>query len=147
VQFSPEKNYMIKETHPTSAILAHGIILIFGLLLTSCGPELPEEIASVYERLPQKVDFNFHVRPILSDRCYSCHGPDEQSREADLRLDLEESAFAALSSGEGYAFVAGKPGKSLAIQRILSQDPELAMPPPEAHLDLTEAEKAILVSG
>jgi hypothetical protein len=116
-----------------------------GLLLASCTPELPEEVASAYEKLPQKVDFNFHVRPILSDRCYSCHGPDEQGREADLRLDLEESAFAALSSGEGYAFVAGKPGKSLAIQRILSQDPELAMPPPEAHLDLTEAEKAILV--
>lgn len=136
---------MITVTSNTGILPISGLCMAVGLLLASCTPELPEEVASAYEKLPQKVDFNFHVRPILSDRCYSCHGPDEQGREADLRLDLEETAFAALSSGEGYAFVAGKPGKSLAIQRILSQDPELVMPPPDAHLDLTEVEKAMLV--
>lgn len=122
-----------------------GQITIFYLLFSSCAPELPEEVAIAFEQLPERIDFNFHVRPILSDRCYACHGPDEESREAGLRLDQEESAFASLSSGAGRALVAGRPDKSLLIERILTADPAAVMPPPESHLTLTEEEKAILV--
>ncbi|MEM8886966.1 MAG: DUF1549 domain-containing protein, partial [Bacteroidota bacterium] len=118
--------------------------LFFLLLFSACGDAVPTDLEEAYTSLPEKIDFNFHVRPILSDRCYSCHGPDENTREAGLRLDLEDEAFKALSSGNGYAFVAGKAGKSQSIERILSEDPEFQMPPPESNLVLNQREKAIL---
>ncbi|MDW3647739.1 MAG: DUF1553 domain-containing protein [Bacteroidia bacterium] len=117
---------------------------IFFFFFTACGDKVPAKLEEAYSELPEKIDFNFHVRPILSDRCYSCHGPDENTREAGLRLDLEDEAFKALSSGNGYAFVAGKAGKSQSIERILSDDPEFQMPPPTSNLVLSEREKAIL---
>ncbi len=106
---------------------------------------MPEEIALAYEELPEKVDFNFHVRPILSDRCYHCHGPDEQARKASLRLDIEKEAFQALESGNGHAIVAGNARKSQLIHRILSEDPEVVMPTPASKLTLTATEKATII--
>ena len=93
--------------------------------------------------LPRTVDYNFHIKPILSDRCFVCHGPDEAKREADLRLDTEEGPYAMLENGNR-AIVRGKPGKSELIRRIYQADPELVMPPPESKLALTEVEKALL---
>ena len=78
-------------------------------LFTACGPSLPDEVELAYEDLPELIDFNFHVKPILSDRCYACHGPDKNTRKAGLRLDLEENAFAALTSGK-HAFCERKSG-------------------------------------
>ena len=92
-----------------------------------------------------KVDFNFHVKPILSDRCYTCHGPDAQKREAGLRLDLVENAHAPLESGNGRALVPGDHQQSAVGQRILSSDPDFMMPPPESNLKLTKEEKEILI--
>ncbi|MEM9528786.1 MAG: c-type cytochrome domain-containing protein, partial [Bacteroidota bacterium] len=60
------------------------------MAINSCGPNLKEGVAEAYAELPDKVDFNFHVKPILSDRCYACHGPDAQNQKADLRLDQAE---------------------------------------------------------
>ncbi|MFK7847710.1 MAG: DUF1553 domain-containing protein [Rhodothermales bacterium] len=94
--------------------------------------------------LPEIVDYNFHIKPILSDRCYTCHGPDENTREAGLRLDTQEGPYAALESDAGKAIVAGKPHKSALIQRVLSNDPEEVMPPPESNLSLTDYEIALL---
>ena len=62
-----------------------------------CQTTLPEDVALAWGDTPEVVDFNFHIRPILADRCYPCHGPDAERREADLRLDLEKEAFAHLS--------------------------------------------------
>ena len=121
------------------------LISIINFLLFSCGSELPEEVAKAYEDLPETIDFNFHVRPILSDRCFSCHGPDEKSRKADLRLDLEDAAFEALTSGNGRTIIPGNTAKSQLVQRILSDDPAVVMPTPESKLSLSETEKAILV--
>lgn len=118
--------------------------LCFVLILTSCSVDVPEDVEEAYTKLPETIDFNFHIRPILSDRCYACHGPDEASRKADLRLDLEAEAFRKLNNGN-YAFVSGKPGKSESIERILSNDPEITMPPPESHLSLSATEKAMII--
>lgn len=91
---------------------------------------------------PDKVSFNFDVRPILSDRCFFCHGPDDQKRKAKLRLDTEDGAIGLRKGGP--AIIRGKPDESELIKRILSTDPEDMMPPPESHLTVTDAEKAIL---
>jgi hypothetical protein len=74
------------------------------------------------------VDFNREVRPILSDHCYACHGPDEGKRKAGLRLDREEEAFKELKSGER-AVVAGDLEKSALVQRINTTDKDDIMPP------------------
>jgi hypothetical protein len=89
-----------------------------------------------------EVDFDRQVRPILSDNCFQCHGPDEQTREADLRLDNREGAFADL--GGRAAFVAGSIDDSEALRRIFSDDEFERMPPPDSKLSLTGREKQIL---
>lgn len=90
------------------------------------------------------VDFNRDVRPLLSDRCFACHGPDSAKREAGLRLDEFEGATAKLKSG-ARAIVPGKPRESEIFTRIHETDPEEIMPPPKLNRPLTEAERGILV--
>jgi cytochrome c553 len=90
------------------------------------------------------VDFNRDVRPILSDRCYGCHGPDaDKGRKAGLRLDEFAGAIKELKSGER-AIVPGDIEKSAMVHRMRTEDPEEIMPPPELHRPLTPAEKDIL---
>ncbi|MHB8955329.1 MAG: PSD1 and planctomycete cytochrome C domain-containing protein [Pirellulaceae bacterium] len=88
--------------------------------------------------LPEKVDFNRDVRPILADNCFFCHGPDPNHREADLRLDVREEAL------ESAALVPGEPAESALIERILADDPEERMPPADSRKELTERQKEIL---
>lgn len=123
----------------------HLLIPIIGLLLSACTSQLPKEGATAYQQLPETIDFNYHVRPILSDRCFSCHGPDEKSRKAGLRLDVEADAFAALEESHGYALIPRKPFESEVVRRILSTDPELVMPTPESKRSLNALEKATLI--
>lgn len=118
--------------------------LIVVLLITACQPSTPEDVQEAMAQLPDQIDFNMHVKPILSDRCFACHGPDEKTREGDLRLDLEEHAFGKLPN-KHTAFAKNSLRNSAAIQRILSEDEELAMPPPSSNLNLTAEEKAILI--
>lgn len=90
------------------------------------------------------VDFNREVRPILSDRCYGCHGPDaHKGRKAGLRLDELAGATKKLKSGD-IAIVPGDLEKSTMVHRIFSTDPEEIMPPPELHRPLSAAEQDIL---
>ncbi len=87
------------------------------------------------DKLPDKISFNFHIRPILSDKCFKCHGPDANKRQAQLRLDIADSAFAPLKETKGaFALVAGKPGESELFKRISSTDTSYMMPVPESHL-------------
>lgn len=90
------------------------------------------------------VSYAYQVRPILSDKCFACHGPDAGKREAGLRLDSAEGSAAPLKDSPGSAIVPGDLAKSAAWQRIISEDPELVMPPPKSHLTLSEEEKATL---
>ena len=82
------------------------------------------------------VSYNFDIRPILSDKCYACHGPDAKKREAGLRLDMAESAYGKLKDKKGVAIFPGKPEQSELYKRITSVDPEYQMPTPESHLSL-----------
>src|SRR5689334_19732497 len=90
-----------------------------------------------------KVDFNRDVRPILSDKCFACHGPDEPKRKAELRLDTPEGLQAEAASGS-VAVVPGKPDESELYVRIASDDPEERMPPAKSGKSLTEAEAQTL---
>lgn len=118
--------------------------LILGIsLLFACETGPSAETAEA-KRVPEKVDFNFHVKPILSDRCFACHGPDEAQQEASLRLDTEAGAFGALTEGEGHAVVAGDLAQSVAYHRLITDDPDSIMPPPESNLRLTDYEIAVI---
>ncbi|MCA9070465.1 MAG: DUF1549 domain-containing protein, partial [Planctomycetaceae bacterium] len=87
----------------------------------------------------EEIQFNRDVRPILSNRCFTCHGPDSATREADLRLDQRESATGSASSGKR-AVVAGDIQASELVRRITSQDDDERMPPGGASKALTAAE-------
>jgi hypothetical protein len=92
-----------------------------------------------------QISYNFHIRPILSDKCFTCHGPDANKREADLRLDTEAGAFAALKESPGkFALVSGNLEKSEVYHRISSTDPGEMMPPPESNLSLNEEEITLI---
>src|SRR6185295_4276607 len=91
-----------------------------------------------------KIDFNRDIRPILSDHCYACHGPDEGKRKAGLRLDRREEAFKALKSGER-ALVPGDLEKSALVRRVTSLDPDEVMPPPTEGKPLRADQVQLLV--
>ncbi len=88
--------------------------------------------------LPSKIEFNRDVRPILSDNCFYCHGPDTNHRKAKLRLDLREEAL------KKEAFAPGKPDESELVKRLISTDPDELMPPPDSHKTLAPRQKEIL---
>ncbi|WP_235954888.1 PSD1 and planctomycete cytochrome C domain-containing protein [Cyclobacterium salsum] len=112
------------------------IAIISGQVLLSCETK---ERAS----LPERVDFNYHIKPILVQKCYLCHGPDPSSREAGLRLDLAAGATRLLESGVT-AIVPGSLSKSAVFHRITNSDPELKMPPPASNLELTDLEISLI---
>src|SRR5262245_26589738 len=88
------------------------------------------------------IDFNRDVRPILSDNCFACHGPDDKRRMANLRLDTEEGLF---SDRGNYKIVTpGDPGKSHLLARINAVPPATRMPPAQAGTTLTGAQIAII---
>jgi len=91
------------------------------------------------ETLPEakKISFNRDIRHILSDKCFSCHGPDEGNRKAHLRLDLQNTAHEK-------AIEPGHPEKSELVSRIYHTDPDELMPPPESGKSLTDEEKSTL---
>jgi hypothetical protein len=93
----------------------------------------------------EPVSYNFDIRPILSDKCFACHGPDAKKREAGLRLDVAESAYGKLKEGKGFAIFPGKPEQSEVYKRITSLDPTYQMPTPESHLGLLNESEVGLV--
>ncbi|MDO9554853.1 PSD1 and planctomycete cytochrome C domain-containing protein [Rhodonellum sp.] len=110
---------------------------LFILFLGSgCGVEKKNEI-HLFEN--EQLSYNFHIRPILSDKCFVCHGPDGNKREAGLRLDIPEEAYAALKESPGkHAIIPNEPSRSEIFLRISSLDPNEMMPPPESNLQLSK---------
>jgi hypothetical protein len=82
------------------------------------------------------IDFNREIRPILSDNCFKCHGPDDKERKAKLRFDTKDGALSPAKSGD-YAIVPSHPEKSKLVERITSKDPDDVMPPPKSGKKLT----------
>lgn len=121
------------------------IALAWPFSFWSCGPlRAQESSASTRPALRSDspptgpaVDFNLEIRPLLSDRCFACHGPDSENRQADLRLDREADAKA-------YAIEPGKPDDSEVYLRISAEDPDLRMPPADSNLSLSAEEQELI---
>ena len=90
----------------------------------------------------EPVQFGREVLPILSAKCFACHGPDEEGRQADLRLDLEAEATRARDGGA--PIVPGKPDESTILARVTSTDPDVVMPPADSHKPLTPEQVEVL---
>ncbi|MCM2370528.1 DUF1553 domain-containing protein [Aporhodopirellula aestuarii] len=102
----------MKKRHPSFPAALGFAVMLFGYVAVTAA----------------EVDFNRDVRPILSDKCYFCHGPDEENRESGLRLDLRDEAIDAIESGD-------------VLDRITSDDADVLMPPPHSNLALTDEDK------
>ena len=117
-------------------------IVFIPAMLLAYGPNLVlghETIRGSNDRdAAKKLHFQQTIRPLLADRCLSCHGPDANHRQADLRLDLREEAERA------GAIRQGKPEESSLVDRIHSSDPDLVMPPPQSGKALTMEERRLL---
>src|SRR5262245_1335185 len=109
------------------------ILSIAFLALAVCGLSTRAATAS-----DEHLQYNRDVRPILFDTCFACHGPDSAARKADLRLDRREVAV------EMGAIAPGDVEGSEMIRRIMSEDPDEQMPPPETKKKLTDAQKKLL---
>ncbi|MDC3077154.1 PSD1 and planctomycete cytochrome C domain-containing protein [Flavobacteriales bacterium] len=94
--------------------------------------------------IPENIDFNFHVKPIISDNCFACHGPDEKERAANLRLDTEKGLYQLTEDLSSYVINKENPEKSELLRRIFHDNKSISMPPPESNLILTDHEKSIL---
>src|SRR3989442_7978850 len=89
----------------------------------------------------EQLQYNRDIRPILSDRCFKCHGPDKAARKSGLRLDIAEEAYTERKKSHKHAIVPGKPDQSLVCRKIFSADKDDMMPPPESNLSLSAQEK------
>src|SRR5688572_8112420 len=107
-------------------------------------PATPAPSPSSAPSAGDRVSFNHEIRPLLSDRCFRCHGPDEKARKAKMRLDTPEGAHRALDDG-WFVIKPGDPAKSVLVERIFHDDPDEMMPPPESHLALSADERRLLV--
>jgi hypothetical protein len=116
------------------------------VLLSACQPTIPDTIQSELSKVPDDLDYNLHIKPILSDRCFACHGNDQATQKASLRLDIAENAYGELIETPGkFAITPKNLQKSQVFHRIISDNPELMMPPPESKLHLNDYEKAVLI--
>ena len=124
-----------KMNHNPSRTQRSSIHRGFGVLVLVLTAALPFASAVAAE---SAINFNRDIRPILSDKCFACHGLDKLARKGDLRLDQRDSAI------EAKAIIPGRPGESGLVQRILSTDDDLVMPPKRANKPLSDEQKQLL---
>lgn len=119
------------------------VLTLLVLLLSKCNSIGDSTTSSNKNNfvLPKYVDYNYDIKPILSDKCFACHGPDNNTREGGLRLDTQEGAYAALAeSPDKHAIVPENPNISEAFLRISSEDESIRMPPIASNLPLSNYE-------
>src|SRR5690606_5316333 len=130
---SPKTNQLL--FYPSLSLL----VMLSAWCFNSCSSG--SESSMEEEPIPTEISYNLDIRPIFSDKCFACHGPDANKREAGLRLDIAEEAYKALEENPGsHAIVPGKPKSSQAFLRVSTQDESLVMPPPETNLSLSPRE-------
>jgi len=141
--------YYLSKTQAATAKLGvlFSIILLF--VVVACqtkGPKIKDvNTGMLLEKVPDSVDFTFHVKPILSDRCFKCHGPDKNALQGGLSLHTAAGAYMALGKAKDrQAVVPFKPEASELVVRIHSTDPITQKPPPESNLSLSDYEKEVL---
>jgi hypothetical protein len=120
-------------------------ILVFAVYFLVQGCNQPVGILRSEEQIPDKISYNFYIRPILSDKCFACHGPDANKRQAGLRLDIPENAYKALEDNPtAHALLPGKPLLSEVFLRISAEDSTMRMPPVESNLTLSGYDKKLI---
>lgn len=124
-------------THPRWQVAVGKLIAAVGLCLIVVGRAQAADAP-----LPEKVEFNRDIRPIFSDVCFACHGPDKQQRKADLRLDNEAGAMTPRDGKP--ILVSGLSDQSELYRRVSSTDPDLRMPPPDHTRQLTARQVALI---
>ena len=118
-----------------------GTLILFLTVIYFTGCQPSTGVADI----PDKVDFNFHIRPILSDKCFACHGPDAKQRKEGLRLDTREGALAALKDYDNrFAIIPGKPEDSEVYLRISTLDTSQIMPPSSSNMKLSDREVKLI---
>ncbi len=116
---------------------------MIAFLFSACGKKGNDTVSVV--KMPDSVDYNIHIKPILSDRCFACHGPDKNAMKVGLALHTSEGAYAELKENPGhFAIVPGKKEESEVVRRIMSSDPEEMMPPAESNLKLNDYERRLI---
>jgi hypothetical protein len=127
-------------------LAAAGGVALAALVLAACqNYGQPKSVADASEAIPDRPDYNWDVRPILSQNCFQCHGNDGKNRKAGLRLDVADAAYGKLPEDPGKrAIVPGNPRRSELFKRITSTDPDYRMPPRDAHKTVSARDIAIL---
>ena len=133
---------MVKAS-PLSLMIGASVVAVAAGILVACAHDKGGQVADAAQAIPDRPDWNWDVRPILSTNCFSCHGQGTQ--KAGLRLDIQKAAYDPIPEDKAHhAIVPGNPGKSELFKRITSTDPDFKMPPKTAHKTLTDREVAIV---
>ncbi len=132
----------MRRIHSRSVIVTVARLAVCGFWLAAPGASFSQDSVESAAGLPEVIEFNRDIRPLLSENCFFCHGPDKNKREAELRLDTQEGLVG--SDGTGGALVPGKPDESELFQRVTSTDEETKMPPTKSGKSLSERDIALL---
>jgi len=124
-------------------MIGASVVAVAAGVLVACAHDKPGQVAENSQAIPDRPDWNWDVRPILSQNCFSCHG--RATQKGGVRLDTEQAAYAEISEDKGHrSIVPGNPGKSELFRRISTTNTELRMPPKEAHKTLSPREVSII---
>ncbi len=133
----------MRRSYSRLVVAAFAGMVATGLLLTRPGVTSAQDAAAAaVAALPDVIEFNRDIRPLLSENCFFCHGPDKNKREAELRLDTKAGLVG--NDGTGGALVPGKPDESELLQRVASTDEEKKMPPSKSGKSLSDRDIQLL---
>jgi hypothetical protein len=136
---------MKKERLLRIVFIATLLPMLTGTILSSCFQKKQDSFAQNTGELPELVDYNIHIKPIISDRCFACHGPDKNAMKAGLALYSEELAYSELEENPGhFAIVPGNIEESEVVHRIMTTKEDEIMPPIESNLKLNDYERELI---